>query len=430
MKVRKLLAVLLAAAMAVSLLCIPALAAPDPALLESLNSAITLDIAREDIPGLEGELNIRPQFWNSKWEGGVATRTLGEPKPQQTVPVYRLPLGVTLAAGPQNPWTKDVMVLSDPDGDGIFVQRLEKECFDEAKKPLDSEVVPVDQTGTLSGSETVLYYGLFDWNRGHNLFKSSVMEWYHAGYRTLTTDYLVKLFGVNTLLMVENGDTEEYVYFLLTGEKRPADMDPAPLSDGDIFISAEGGFLVSQWALEVVDKASSLGLLPSTLEAAHNYNLQEQITRGEFAALCVYLYCAMADLDKYEYPEVSPFVDVKTSDPNYKLILSAHHMGFVKGTSTANKTFEPDALVSRQDAAVMLARVYEKLGGTIPAASATAFADNGDIAGYARSAVAFMNSRAIINGVGGNRFNPKGNASVEQALKIALEMLNKLAVSS
>ena len=37
-----------------------------------------------------------------------------------------------------------------------------------------------------------------------------------------------------------------------------------------------------------------------------------------------------------------------------------------------------------------------------------------------------MSSKGIINGVGGNRFNPDGNASVEQALKIAVEMLNKL----
>lgn len=430
MKVRKLLAVLLAAAMAVSMLCIPALAAPDPALLESLNSAITLDIAREDIPGLEGELNIRPQFWNSKWEGGVATRTLGEPKPQQTVPVYRLPLGVTLCAGPQNPWVRYIMVLSDPDGDGIFVQRLEEDHWGANEEFLGMEVVPADRTGTLTESDTVSYYGLFDWNRGLNWFESGREERAQIGYHTLTTDYLVELFGANTLLMVENEGEEEFAYFLLTGEARPADLQQRSLADNEIFITEEGGFLVSQWALETVDAAYEAGLVSAALENAHNFNFQEQITRGEFAALCVYLYCAMADLDKYEYPEVSPFVDVKTSDPNYKLILSAHLMGFVKGTSTVNKTFEPDALVSRQDAAVMLARVYEKLGGTIPAASATAFADNGDIAGYARSAVAFMNSRAILNGVGGNRFNPKGNASVEQALKIALEMLNKLAVSS
>ena len=74
----------------------------------------------------------------------------------------------------------------------------------------------------------------------------------------------------------------------------------------------------------------------------------------------------------------------------------------------------------------MLARVYEKVGGKIPAVSSTSFSDNGQIKDYAKNAVAFMSSKGIINGVGGNRFNPDGNASVEQALKIAVEMLNKL----
>ena len=41
-------------------------------------------------------------------------------------------------------------------------------------------------------------------------------------------------------------------------------------------------------------------------------------------------------------------------------------------------------------------------------------------------AVAFMSSKGIINGMGGNRFDPRGNASVEQALKIAVEMMDKL----
>lgn len=430
MNVRKLIAALLAAAMAVSLLCVPALAAPDPSLLNSINSTITLDIASEDIQSLAGRLDLRARFWEPAQSGGVTTRTLSEPSAPQTVPVYRLPLGVTLCAGPQNPWVRYIMVLSDPDGDGIFVQRLEEDHWGADEEFLGMEVVPADRTGTLTESDTVSYYGLFDWNRGLNWFESGREERAQTGYHTLTTDYLVELFGANTLLMAENEETEEFAYFLLTGEARPADLQRRSLADNEIFITEEGGFLVSQWALEPVDAAYDAGLIPASLEEAHNFNFQGQITRGQFAALCVYLYCAMADLDEYEYPEVSPFVDVKTSDPNYKLILSAHHMGFVKGTSTANKTFEPDALVSRQDAAVMLARVYEKLGGAIPAASSTAFADNGDIAGYARNAVAFMNSRAIINGVGGNRFSPKGNASVEQALKIALEMLNKLAVPS
>lgn len=428
MKRKKLLAALLAAAMAFSLLPVPALAAPDPDTVEALDSRVVLDLARKDVVRLTDRINVRAQFWEPGQKDGVSTRTLSEPSDRQDISVCRLPLGVTLAAGPRNPWTKYIMVLSDPDGDGIFVQRLEQDNWDADEEFQGMEIVPAGQTGTLTETDTVSYYGLFDWNRGLNWFESGRDERAQSGYRTLTTDYLVELFGANTLLMLEDEGSQEYAYFLLTGEARPVDMPRLSLEDGEIFLTREGGFLVSKWALEAVDAAYREGLVPAALEDAHGFDFQGQITRGEFAALSVYLYCAMAGLDHFEYPENNPFVDVRSSDPNYKAILSAHRMGFVKGTSTAKKTFEPDTLVTRQDAAVMLARVYEKLGGRIPSTSTTDFIDNVQIAGYARGAVAFMSGKGIINGVGGNRFNPTGYASVEQALKIALEMLNRLDV--
>ncbi len=74
----------------------------------------------------------------------------------------------------------------------------------------------------------------------------------------------------------------------------------------------------------------------------------------------------------------------------------------------------------------MLSSVYTKLGGEIPAVAATSFADDGDMAGWARNAVAFMNSKEIITGVGNNNFSPKGDASIEQALLISLKMFETL----
>ena len=41
-------------------------------------------------------------------------------------------------------------------------------------------------------------------------------------------------------------------------------------------------------------------------------------------------------------------------------------------------------------------------------------------------AVAFMADKEIVNGVGENKFAPTGNASMEQALIIALRMLEEL----
>ena len=76
----------------------------------------------------------------------------------------------------------------------------------------------------------------------------------------------------------------------------------------------------------------------------------------------------------------------------------------------------------------MLSRVYTRLGGEIPKVEATTFADNGDVASWAMDAVAFMSGKEIVNGVGNNKFDPQGNASIEQAMVIALRMFGNLDV--
>ena len=74
----------------------------------------------------------------------------------------------------------------------------------------------------------------------------------------------------------------------------------------------------------------------------------------------------------------------------------------------------------------MLSSVYTKLGGSIPTVEAASFDDNGDMAAWDRNAVAFMNDKGIVTGIGGNNFGPKGSASIEQALLISLKMFETL----
>lgn len=170
---------------------------------------------------------------------------------------------------------------------------------------------------------------------------------------------------------------------------------------------------VSDWAREQVDSAAVKGLMPDGLGDDFTVN----ITRAEFAALAVKLYEAMSG-ETAPAPGESPFSD--TNDP---VIIQANALGIVYGDGGK---FSPDGLLTRQELAVMLSRVYTKLGGEIPEATAIAFADNDKVSSWAMDAVAFMSSREIMNGVGGNRFDPTGNASIEQALAIALRMFENL----
>ena len=82
--------------------------------------------------------------------------------------------------------------------------------------------------------------------------------------------------------------------------------------------------------------------------------------------------------------------------------------------------------MNREQAAVILTRVYEKLRGTVPAVSNTDFADDASVSGWAKSAVAFMAEKGMIGGVGDNQFAPQNTLSGQEALIMAERMFENL----
>lgn len=172
----------------------------------------------------------------------------------------------------------------------------------------------------------------------------------------------------------------------------------------------------ADWAREQEDLAAAKGLMPDGLGDDFTVN----ITRAEFAALSVKLYEAMSG-EEAPAPGGSPFSD--TDDP---VVIQANALGIVDGKGDGK--FAPDDLVTRQEAALMLSRVYTRLGGGIPKVEATTFADNNKVASWAMDAVAFMSDNKIVNGKGDNKFDPLGSASIQEAMVIALRMLENLDV--
>ncbi len=416
---KKLFSALLAAAMVFGLLCTPAFAAGKADTLADINKDDSIWVGVTN----KGALTKLHTFKVREWGyGDDDTITKGEAVEEFSINVVELPLGVTLAAGPGNQFLENIWVYSDPDGDGIFDERLGKNTYDEEGGYVSTEVVPVSTAGPLTDTDTEVHFNAFDWGTGAN-FLAPYLNIIPA-YRTLTTDYLVEEFGANTLVLFWDEEQENYFAFLLTGKAAQAGVVKSLESQGVFF--SDFGDAISGWAVEPVNTAIEKGVYSMDVAQSHNCDLTGSITRGEFATLAMYLYGAMANTNDFTRPVESPFVDVDESTPNFKYILGAYELGIVEGNSTTAKTFGPDQLVSRQDAALMLSRVYEIVGGEIPKGASTTFTDNDKIGSWAMDAVAFMSSKGIINGMGGNRFDPRGNASVEQALKIAVEMMDKL----
>lgn len=193
----------------------------------------------------------------------------------------------------------------------------------------------------------------------------------------------------------------------------------------------------SEWSSEALAQADALGLIPDVLQGA---DLTQPITRAEFAAVAVKAYEALSGTSAI--PVVNnPFNDCRDVE-----VLKAYNIGAVNGTSTT--TFDPNALLNREQAATMLTRVFKKttLSGwtletdsqfTLPYDKPAAFTDDAGISGWAKDSVYFMAANGIVSGVGNNMFAPKNttsdeeargyaNATREQALVIAVRMVENL----
>ena len=170
------------------------------------------------------------------------------------------------------------------------------------------------------------------------------------------------------------------------------------------------GERVDEWALNLVNRAIGSGLIPPCLQGQ---DLRSPITRQEFAALTVQLYEAVSG-QPAALPEANPFTD--TSDPD---VLKAYAMGFSAGVSAS--AFHPDALLTREQAAVMLSAVCRTLG--IPdSGGASSFSDAASIAPWARDSAAFAVQSGIIAGYGDGRFGPQDAAQRQACLIMALRI--------
>ena len=227
-----------------------------------------------------------------------------------------------------------------------------------------------------------------------------------------------------------NGKFEVRLYnasFAVAGEKNLVMRVPFNIT----------GATASEWAVSELEKAEEMGLIPEILDGA---DLTADITRAEFAAVAVKVYENLSGTAAIPIIN-NPFTDTKDVE-----ILKAYNIGAVNGTSAT--TYEPDALLNREQAAAMLTRVFKKitLAGwtlatdsqfTLPYEKPALFADDADISDWAKDSVYFMVANGIINGVGNNKFAPKNvtsadeangyaNATREQALIIAVRMVENL----
>ncbi|MGN0162514.1 MAG: S-layer homology domain-containing protein [Candidatus Ornithomonoglobus sp.] len=163
------------------------------------------------------------------------------------------------------------------------------------------------------------------------------------------------------------------------------------------------------WAVEPVLKLNGLGIVNGISDT--EFAPGRSITRAEFAAIL------MRGFDLIDENAECGFADVKTGDWYYSAVASAYKLGIVNGIS--DTAFGSSANISRQDMAVMIMRLLDKLEIKLDKVNEyEKFADDADIADYAKDAVAALYEAGIIDGVGDNRFAPAGTANRAAAAKV------------
>ncbi|MCL2408373.1 MAG: S-layer homology domain-containing protein [Oscillospiraceae bacterium] len=167
----------------------------------------------------------------------------------------------------------------------------------------------------------------------------------------------------------------------------------------------------SNWAHDGINNAVAVGLVPQSLQNHFTNN----ITRSEFTALAVALYETVTGTEITGRMQFNDTTDINVQKMGY--------LGVVSGVGDGN--FAPNSGLTREQAAVMLARLADVIGQPLPP-SASTFVDNAQMSSWAVIAVGQMQATGIMGGVGDNRFSPRGSYTREQSIVTILRLFDLL----
>jgi hypothetical protein len=178
-----------------------------------------------------------------------------------------------------------------------------------------------------------------------------------------------------------------------------ADLTASPASWRNPFADVKA----SDWFFEAVRFVAQNDFMNGT--ATDGFSPQTAMTR----AMIVTVLGRLSGADVSAYAAGS-FSDVRAGQYYAAYVEWAKEGGIVNGVGDGR--FAPNAEITRQDLAVLLARCAEFSGKQFPATLQYArFADDARIADYAKNAVETLYCGGIVSGKPGNSFDPHGSAT-------------------
>lgn len=174
------------------------------------------------------------------------------------------------------------------------------------------------------------------------------------------------------------------------------------------------------WARSDVELAASRLIVQG--DTADSFGADRALTRAEVASLIVKALGILPDPSSLG----SGFTDVDADSEYAADIAAATLAGLVTGRGGG--IFDPSALVTREEMAVIIARALTYATGQEKPSDTAAlerFSDRGAVSGYAKASVAHLVERGIMKGVSADKLAPKANVTKAQATVLAMKLLRK-----
>jgi hypothetical protein len=147
---------------------------------------------------------------------------------------------------------------------------------------------------------------------------------------------------------------------------------------------------ISQWAVDGVAKAAAYNLMQGTSAEEKTFDPGRKITRAELTALVIRL---LGETPSNSYTDT--YKDVSSNAWYSGYVLKAREKGIVKGVS--EDEFAPDTPVSREEMAVMIANAY----GLSDKGSDSSISDLGSASSWAKQSISSVYSNGIMKGNNG-----------------------------
>lgn len=166
----------------------------------------------------------------------------------------------------------------------------------------------------------------------------------------------------------------------------------------------------SDWAINDIFAGIKTGIIPEEMQSHYN----SAINREDFCKMIYQLLNRFIEM---------PLGAKTFTDTNNTEVNSLSELGIIQGKS--NSTFNPTDMITREEAATVIARVVNALNISTESNRQFEYTDEQNISDWAKESVYYMKRLHILEGTGNGYFSPKDNITKEQSIAALMRVYNE-----